>query len=105
VVTDLALTTFSHPQTAFASLQKSLQHEKHFIQKVIDDIGDFFSYVKVAITNIFLLALNGESLKDFTYRRNLSALPVKFAGLAIPDPSASSESNCKASTLECVLTS
>jgi hypothetical protein len=34
-------------------------------------------------------------------RRNLLALPVKFAGLALPDPSASSEGNYEASTLVC----
>jgi hypothetical protein len=43
----------------------------------------------------------GETLKDCTYRRNLSALPVKFAGLALPDPSASSEGKYEASTLVC----
>jgi hypothetical protein len=74
-VTDLAFAALSHPQTAFAGLQKSLQHEWQFIQRVIDDI--------------FLLAVYyGETLKDCTYRRNLSALPVKFTGLALalPDP-------------------
>jgi hypothetical protein len=49
----------------------------------------------------FLPALYGETLKDCTYRRNLSALPVKFAGLAFPDPTASSVGNYKASTLVC----
>jgi hypothetical protein len=41
-VTDLALAALSHPQTAFAGLQKLLQHEWQFVQRVIDDIGDFF---------------------------------------------------------------
>jgi hypothetical protein len=100
-VTDLAFATLSHPQTAFAGLQKSLQHEWHFSQRVIDDIGNCFFDVEAAIADIFLPALYGETRKDCTYRRNLSALPVKFAGLALPDPSASSEGNYKASTLVC----
>ncbi len=100
-VTDLAFAALSHPQTAFAGLQKSLQHEWQFIQRVIDDIGDCFFELEDAITNIFLPALYGESLKDCTYRRKLSALPVKFAGLAIPDPTAFSEENFEASTLAC----
>ena len=32
-VTDLAFAALSHPQTAFAGLQKSLQHEWQFIQR------------------------------------------------------------------------
>jgi hypothetical protein len=100
-VTDLAFAALSHPQTAFAGLQKSLQHEWQFIQRVIDDIGDCFFDVETAIADIFLPALYGETLKDCTYRRNLSALPVKFAGLALPDPTASSEDNYEGSPLVC----
>jgi hypothetical protein len=98
----LAFAALSHPQTAFAGLQKSLQHEWQFIQRVIGDIGDCSFDVEAAITDIFLLALYGESLKDCTYHRNISALPVKFADLALPNPSASSEGNYEASTLVCV---
>jgi hypothetical protein len=68
---------------------------------VIDDIGDCFFDVDAAIADIFLPALYGETLKDCTYRRNLSALPIKFAGLTLPDPTASSEGNYEASTLVC----
>jgi hypothetical protein len=49
-VTDLAFVALSHPQTAFAGLQKSLQHEWQFIQRVIDDIGDCFFDVKDSIS-------------------------------------------------------
>jgi hypothetical protein len=68
---------------------------------VIEDIGDCFTKVEEAITDVFLSALYGESLKDCTYRCNLSALPVKFAGLALPNPTTTSESNHEASTLVC----
>jgi hypothetical protein len=80
-VTDLAFAALSHPQTAFAGLQKSLQHEWQFIQRVIDDIGDSFFNVKAAIADIFLPALYRETLKDCTYRRNISALPSSLLTL------------------------
>jgi hypothetical protein len=64
VVTDLAFAALSHPQTAFAGLQKSLQHEWQFVQRVIGDIGDCFDDVKDSITNIFLPMLFGESLQN-----------------------------------------
>jgi hypothetical protein len=55
-----------------------------------------------AITDIFLPVFYGESLKDCCiYWHDLSALPVKFAGLAIPDPAATSKENYEASTLVC----
>jgi hypothetical protein len=56
VTADLAFAVLSHQQTAFAGLQKSLQHEWHFIQQVIEDIGDCLFDIKEAITNIFLPA-------------------------------------------------
>jgi hypothetical protein len=86
-VTDLAFAALSHSQTTFSGLQKSLQQEWQLIQRVIDAIDDCFFDVKAGIADIFLLALYGETLKDCTYCCNLSALPVKFAGLALPDPS------------------
>jgi hypothetical protein len=99
-VTDLAFTALSHPQTAFAGLQKSLQHEWQFVQRVIDGIGDSFSPLEEAISNIFLPALFGDSLASDN-RRELAELPVKSAGLALPDPTDTSAGCYKASTLVC----
>jgi hypothetical protein len=98
-VTDLAFTALSHPQTAFAGQQKSLQHKWQFKRRVKDNIGD--SFFDVASTDIFLPTLYGESLKDCTHPCNLSALVVKFSGLTLPNPSASSEGNYKVSMLVC----
>jgi hypothetical protein len=56
-VTDLAFAALSHPQTAFAGLQKSLQHKWQYIQRVIDDIGDCFFNIEAAIADVFLPAL------------------------------------------------
>jgi hypothetical protein len=100
-VTVLAFAALSPPQNAFAGLQKSLQHEWQFVQRVIDNIGDCFVDVKDSISNVFLQALCGESLQNCDYRRKLAALPIKYAGLGIPDPSVTSEDNYEASTLVC----
>jgi hypothetical protein len=104
-VTNLAFAALSHPQTAFAGLQKSLQHIWQFIQQVIEDIGNCFSELEETIVKIFLPALYRESLEDCTYRRTLSALPVKFTGLAIPDPSTTSAENYMRQVHLCALTS
>jgi hypothetical protein len=65
---------------------------------VIDDIGDCFFNMEEAITNIFLPAFYCDS-QDCSYRHNLSALSVKHADLAIPNPSTTSEENYEVSTL------
>jgi hypothetical protein len=68
-------------------LQKSLQQEWQFIQPVVNDSRESF-----------LLSL---VFDDDDHRQKLATLPVKFAGLAIPDPMTSSNPNYKASTLMC----
>jgi hypothetical protein len=44
-------------KNAFAGLQKSLQHEWQFIQRVIADISDCFTNIEEAINDVFLQAL------------------------------------------------
>jgi hypothetical protein len=94
-MTDLVFATLSYPpQTAAAEmtvLPKSL----------VNDIGDCFFKIEDSITNIFLPALFGETLQTCNYCCKLAALPAKFAGLGIPNPSATSEDKHKASTFMC----
>ena len=91
-----------HPHSAYAGLQKSLQQEWRCNQRVVDDVGDHFAPVEKAIRDKFLPAsLFGEpELKD-DYRRPLSALPVKYSGLAISDPTLTAAHNHKTSSLVC----
>ena len=89
------------PQTAHSGLQKSLQNEWTYIQRVVEGTGDFFPPLEEALANGFLPALFGEPVLADDYRRPLAALPVKFAGLALPDPTATATANYQASTLVC----
>lgn len=101
-VLDISDTAHKFPQSAFAGLQKSLQHEWGFVQRVVPDIGPQFWPLEEAITNTFLSALFGkDSFEATDYRRPLTALPVKFSGLSIPDPSESAAANYRRSTLVC----
>jgi hypothetical protein len=100
-IADLAFVALSHPQSAYAGLQKSLQMEWQFVQQVVEGIGDDFSEIEKSIDDLFLLALFSDKLEDRDARRFLRKLPVKFAGLGLPDPVASSDSNLEASTLVC----
>ena len=48
------------------------------------DIAPLFAPVEAAITNVFLPAIYGEQVDETV--RSLTALPVKYAGLAITNP-------------------
>jgi hypothetical protein len=99
-VTELTVGAKSFPQAAFSGLQKSLQQEWQFVQRVREDVGLEFANIEEAISLSFLPALFGDVYDDDDPRQKLACLLVKHAGLAIPDPTASAKSNHKASIMK-----
>ncbi len=89
----------SHPQSAYSGLQKSLQQEWQFVQRVKEGVGEEFTAIEEAISNTFLPALFGDEYDEDDPRWKLACLPVKHAGMAIPDPTTSAQSNFEASIL------
>jgi hypothetical protein len=102
-VDELAGIAPKYPRTAYTGLQKSLQNGWQFVQRVKPGIGDhLFHGVEVALATKFLPDLFGESIDDHGDPRHiLASLPVKHAGLAIPNPTDSASSCYEASTLVC----
>jgi hypothetical protein len=80
-VLELSKVVGRHPQAAHAGLQKSLQQEWQFLQRVTNALSDEFEVVEEALAKKFLPSLfgNGESCDA---KRQLVCLPVKHAGLA-----------------------
>ena len=96
----LAYVAENHPQAAYAGLQKSLQQEWQFLQRVTEGIDVEFSGIESALRTQFLPALFGkESLT--ASQRQLTCLPVKQAEIAISDPTESAGGNYTASTVAC----
>ena len=95
----LAMAARSYPQTAYCGLQRCLQQQWQYVQRVDKDIGGAFEGVRDAIYDIFLPALLDDAVPVDDPRRALAGLPVKFSGLALPDPSLTAETNYLASTL------
>ena len=85
-VKDLAMVAKKHPQSAYAGLTKSFQMEWQYAQRVLPGIGHLFASVEKALAEDFLPALLGASVEEVAKMRALLALPVKFAGLGVPDP-------------------
>ena len=71
-----------HPQTTYAILQKSLQQEWAFVQRINPDIGMDFQGVENAMWVIFLPTLFLGSTAQIL-ERTITCLLVKQAGIAL----------------------
>ena len=89
-----------HPQSAYTGLQKSLQQEWAFVQRVTPGVGETFGPVEEALREIFVPELFRGLLEGLPKREN-TRLPVKQAGLALPDPVQTALENW---TVSCVIT-
>ena len=96
----LAGVAHQHPQSAYAGLQKSLQQEWAFVQRVTPGVGETFGPVEETLREIFVPALF-IGLKEGVPARKNTRLPVKQTDLALPDPVQTAPENWTAS---CVIT-
>ena len=83
-VSRLADAAIKEPQDAYAALTKSLSFEWNFLPRIVPDCGDLFRPLEEVIDESFLPQLLGWEFS--AEERQLFALPVKFAGLGIIDP-------------------
>ena len=81
-------------------MQKSLQQEWEFVQRVTPGISNAFGLVEEEIAKAFLPALF-EGAGDGAPGREITHLTVKQAGMALPDPTQTAPENWQAS---CVIT-
>jgi hypothetical protein len=100
-VADLASAAPNFPQAACSGLQKSMQQELQFVQRVTKNIGQEFEAVEVALSRTFLPTPFGDDYDDDDPRRDIACLRVKWAGLAVPNPTVAADANYEASTLLC----
>ena len=94
----LARIALHYPQTAYAGLSKSLQAEWQYMHRVIEDVGEYFAPIEEALATVFIPALLGG--KEGEQLRDLFTLPVRQAGLNIPNPAKKARDGYQAS-LEC----
>jgi hypothetical protein len=99
-IKELAMVAERYPQAAYAGLQKSLQQEWQFLQRVTEGLSKEFQDIEQALQWEFLPALFGDEIAN-GLPGLLAGLPVKKAGLAIPNPILSADSNWTASMVIC----
>ena len=87
-----------HLQTPYTGLQKSLQPEWAFVKCVTPDIGMAFQVVEDLLRDIFLPSLFQGGTSQIP-GRFITGLPVKQAGIALPDPTWIAQANWAASCM------
>ena len=75
----------NNPQAAYCVLSRSTQSEWIHLQRTMPFICDLFSPVEASIAEAFLPALFGAAAYD-PADRDLMAYPIKYGGLALPNP-------------------
>jgi hypothetical protein len=94
----LSMVARRFPQTAYAGFAKSLQAEWQYVQRVTPHLHQAFAPLELAIAQIFLPALLNSTIDEIAQLRPLIALPVRFGGLGILDPTTTSDHCYSAST-------
>jgi hypothetical protein len=75
-----------YKKSSYAGIQKYVQVELTFVQRVVWDVGDKFGTLREAMDRSFLHSLSKETLPDNDPLHRLAALPMKSAGLDLTDP-------------------
>ena len=90
-VRSLAKVARSSPHCAFVGLVKSLQSEWIHLQRVLDGIVDEFGPIEQALSATFLPSLLEASPDQPASLRALMALPIKFGGAGLPNPTVTAD--------------
>ena len=83
------------PQLVYSSFTKAISHRWTYVQRTIPDINHYFEPLEEAIREKLIPAIIGRKVSDI--ERRIFALPVRYGGLGITNPTQSSE-NYKASS-------
>ena len=89
-VEELAEIAKDEPQVVYASFTKAVSHRWTYVQRTIPGIDDYFVPLEEATREKLIPSLIGRKVSDT--ERRIIALPVRYGGLGIRDPTnASSE--------------
>ncbi|MCP4460372.1 MAG: hypothetical protein GY816_20470, partial [Cytophagales bacterium] len=83
-VKQLAEIAAEEPQIALSAYTKGLCRRWTFLQRTINDTGHLFQPLEEAITHFFIPSLIGRPCSPL--ERKLMALPVRYGGLGIQNP-------------------
>jgi hypothetical protein len=90
MVEDLAIIAETQPHAAYAGFTHGLRHKWTYTERTMPNLKKFLDPLEKAIRQKFLPALFGSSPLSDPERR-LFALPVKYGGLAIDNPTTTAD--------------
>jgi hypothetical protein len=96
-VEQLATLAVDEPQLAYAAYTKAMCMRWCFLQRTIPNSGQYFHPLENAISQKLIPAIIGRNINDV--ERRLLALPVRFGGLGIQNPTITAETEFKNSIL------
>jgi hypothetical protein len=84
------------PQIAYCAFVKGLSLRWQYVQRTVANIGHLFQPLEKCIREEFIPNIVGRQISD--KERRLFALPLRYGGLGIQDPTETSDREYKAST-------
>jgi hypothetical protein len=96
-IRQLAAVAPTYPQSAYDGMQNPLQAEWTFVHWVVKDIGPKYTCIWDAMQTTFLPSLLWDKIADDDPVRRLICIPMKKAGLALPDPVVNAQTHLFAS--------
>lgn len=96
LINSLTKIAVQQPQAAYTALTRSVQCEWQYLQRTIEGCGVWFEPIEKVLNDRFLPALFETPTICHNMRR-LIALPVKFGGLGIPNPTTTANDAFKTS--------
>lgn len=96
-IDELSQIAIEEPQVAYCAYTKGLAHRWKFVQRTISEISQLFKPLEKRIKEVFIPNLIGRQISD--KERDLFALPLRFGGLGIQDPTKVADKEFSASVI------
>ena len=96
-VKELSKIAVTEPQIALSAFTKGICHRWSLIQRTVGDIGYLFLPLEECIREHLIPSIVGRNVSDT--ERKILALPVRYGGLGISDPSKTAEREYHASVV------
>ena len=87
-IEELSQIAQDEPQAVYASFTKAICHRWTYVQRTIPDIDDLFQPLEDAIREKLIPSLIGRKISDI--ERRILALPVRYGGMGIRNPTQAS---------------
>ncbi len=94
-IEELSLIAKEEPQLAYAAYTKGICHRWSYLQRTVEGISDLFHPLEQSLRRNLIPAIIGRKVSDL--ERDMIALPLRYGGLGIQNPTVIANREFKAS--------